>query len=270
MPSVSERLFAACCKLCAAIVAVTPIAILALLVWAALTLTFEANGRVEFSGWLAVVASTIVVSLIAAILGGALGAGAAFAAEELSSTPVRRTIEGAIGFFGAIPSVAFGWFAATVIVPATATNPLGFVTPYAVAAAVLTVMTAPTACALVMRGLPRVPTSVRFAAAAAGATRLQTTAFVVVPALRRRIAIAGLAAFARSIGKATAMQVLYAALAREGVRATPTAAATVFARLALGPPAADPSYYIAALVLLCVAAVCVLAVGREVGGPQWA
>jgi len=111
---------------------------------------------------------------------------------------------------------------------------------------------------------------VRFAAAASGATRLQTTTHVIVPAMRRRIAIAGLAAFARSIGEATAMQVLFVALARDGVRAVPTTAATVFSRLALGPPAADPSYYIAALVLLCVAAACVLAVGREVGGPQWA
>lgn len=270
MPSVSERLFAACCRLCAAIVALTPVAVIVLLVWAAITLTFESNGRGGFSGWLAVAASTIVASIVAAVLGGALGAGAAFAAEELATTPVRRTIEAAVGFFGAIPSVAFGWFAATIIVPAAASQPLGFATPYAVAAAVLTVMTAPTACALVMRGLRRVPASVRFAAAAAGATRLQTTTLVVIPALRRRIAIAGLAAFARSIGEATAMQVLFVALGRAGMKAVPTAAATVFSRLALGPPAADPSYYIAALVLLCVAAACVLAVGREVGGPQWA
>jgi len=270
MPSVSERLFAACCKLCAALVALTPVVVVALLVWAAVTLGFESNGRVEFSGWLAVAASTIVASIVAALVGGALGAGAAFAAEELASTSVRRTIEGAIGFFGAIPAVAFGWVAATVIAPLAATSPLGFVTPYALASAILAVMTAPTACALVMRGLRRVPKSVRSAAAAAGATRLQTATLVVIPALRRRIAIAGLAAFARSIGEATAMQVLFVALAREGVRATPTAAATVFSRLALGPPAADPSYYMAALVLLCVAAACVLAVGREVGGPQWA
>jgi len=270
MPSVSERLFAACCKLCAAIVALMPIVVITLLVWAAITLTFESNGRGEFSGWIAVAASTIVVSIVAASLGSALGAGAAFAAEELASTPIRRAIEGAVGFFGAIPSVAFGWLAATVIVPAAAGDPLGFVTPYAVAAAILAVMTAPTACALVMRGLRRVPDSVRFASAAAGATKLQTATLVVIPALGRRIAIAGLAAFARSIGEATAMQVLFVALAHAGVRAVPTAAATVFSRLALGPPAADPSYYIAALVLLCIAAACVLAVGREVGGPQWA
>lgn len=270
MPSVPERLFAACCRFCAACVALTPVVVIVLLVWASVTTTMESTVQTESGRWLGVVASTLAVSVASAAVGGTLGAGAALAAQELVPRPMRRIIEGAIGFFGAIPAVAFGWAAVTVIVPFAATSPLGPLSPYAAATAVLSVMVAPTSCALVTRGLRRVPVSVREAAAAAGASRLQTTALVVMPAFRRRIGVAALAAFARAIGEATAMQILFSALAGRGVAAATTAAAAVFGGLTGGLPTADASNYIAALLLLCVAGAGALGVRRKAGEPRWA
>jgi ABC-type phosphate transport system permease subunit len=270
MPSVAERLFAACCRVCAACVALTPVVVIVLLVWASVTTMMESTAQTESGRWLGVIGATLSVSVASAVIGGALGAGAALAAEELVSAPVRRTIEGAIGFFGAIPAVAFGWAAVTVVAPFVASRPLDPVSPYAAAIAVLSVMIAPTACALVTRGLRRVPASVREASAAAGASKLQTAALVVMPAFRRRIGVAALAAFARAIGEATAMQMLFAALASRGIAVASTAAAAVFGGLTGGPPTADASNYVVALLLLCAAAAGALAVRRKAGEPRWA
>ena len=247
-----------------------PVAVILLLVWASVTTTMESTAQTETGRWLGVIGSTLVVCIASAVIGGALGAGAALAAEELVPTPLRRTIEGAIGFFGAIPAVAFGWIAVTVVAPYAASRSLGPITAYAAATVVLSVMVAPTSCALVTRGLRRVPTSVRAAAAAAGANKLQIAALVVMPAFRRRIGVAALAAFARAIGEATAMQMLFAALARQGLGVATTAAAAIFGGLTGGPPTLDASNYIAALLLLSAAAAGALAVRRKAGEPQWA
>lgn len=270
MPSIPERLFAACCRVCAASVSLTPVVVILLLVWASVTTTMESTVGTETGKWLGIIGSTLGISAAAALVGGMLGAGAALAAEELVPPPMRRVVEGAIGFFGAIPAVAFGWFAVTVIAPYAAASRLGHASAYAVAAAVLSVMTAPTACALVTRGLRRIPASMRLAAAAAGASRLQTTALVVMPAFRRRVGVAVLAALARALGEATAMQMIFAAFAREGFPAAMTAASAAFGELVAGSPASDASNYIAALLLMCAAAAGALAVRRKAGEPRWA
>jgi ABC-type phosphate transport system permease subunit len=148
---------------------------------------------------------------------------------------------------------------------------LGSATQFAAATAVLAAMVMPTTCALVTRALRRVPASTRQAAAAAGASRLQTTALVILPALRRRIGAALLAAFARAAGEATALQILFTALAAYGMIPAATTASWIFATATAAPSAnSAAALSLAALALLVVGAGCGLVVAREYRGAQWA
>jgi phosphate transport system permease protein len=272
MPSVAERFFAGVSRACAFLVAVVPLAAFAVLSWTAVSAFLVLRAEPGAGAFAATIVFTAAVCASAAILGGAVGIGCAVAAEELAPPAVRGAIDAAIAFLGAIPAVAFGWFAYTLIVPLAARQPLGAGTPFAAATLVLAAMTAPTACILVKRALRRIPDVTRHAAAAAGASRLQTTALVVVPALRSRIAAALLAAFARALGEATAMQILLSALARHGVESAATTASWVFSTLVTAPPSAAIAGEVStgALALFVVVSACALLVAREYRGLQWA
>jgi len=214
---------------------------------------------------------TMGVAAAAAVIGGSLGIGCAFAAQELAPSVVRRAIEAAVAFLGAMPAVAFGWFAAVAVAPFVAARPMGSATQFAAATAVLTVMVIPTTCALVTRALRRVPAATRHASAAAGASRLQTTALVILPSLRRRIGAAALAGFARAIGEATALQILFASLAAYGIAPAATTASWIFAAATSAPTAGTAAALsLAALALLAIAAGCGFVVAREYRGAQWA
>jgi phosphate transport system permease protein len=271
MQSVPERLFTAIVRVCALAVASAPITAVLVLCWVGGGAVMAARSLPGASGLASTAGLTLAVAATAAVAGGALGIGCAIAAEEIVPSAVRGAIGGSIGFLGALPSVAFGWFAVVFVAPVAARQPLGGATAYAAASIVLAAMVAPTACALVTRALRRVPDSVRHAAAAAGASRLQTTVLIVVPALRRRIALAVVAAFARAVGEATALQVLFAALALRGSATAATTASWIFSSAVAAPSATTAAQLsFAGLVLVAVAAACAFLVAREYRGMQWA
>jgi ABC-type phosphate transport system permease subunit len=269
MPSVPERLFTAFVQACAVIVASVPLAAAAALSWIGVShaLTSIAGlGEAAATG-----AFTIAAAAAAAVIGGSLGIGCALAAEELAPSAIRGAIAAAVAFLGAVPAVAFGWFAVVAIAPVAAARPFGNATQFAAAAAVLAAMVAPTTCALVTRSLRRMPDAVRQAAASAGASRLQTTALVILPALRRQIGAAVLAAFARAIGEATALQILFASLVAYGMVPAATTASWIFATTTASPTVdSAAAVSLAALALIVIASGCALIVSREYRGAQWA
>jgi phosphate transport system permease protein len=271
MPSVPERLFAALLQACAVIVAFVPLGAAGALLWIGISHALASHAIPGAGGLAATAVFTIAAAAAAAVIGGTLGIGCALAAEELAPSAVRGAIEAAVAFLGTVPAVAFGWFAAVSIAPLAAARPLGSATQFAAAAVVLAVMVVPTTCSLVTRALRRVPDAVRHAAASAGASRLQTTAFVILPALRRHIGAAVLAAFARAVGEATALQILFAALAAYGIVPAATTASWIFAS-ATAAPNADTAAALsfAALALLVIGSGCGLIVAREYRGAQWA
>jgi len=271
MPSVPERLFTALLRVFAVLVAFVPLAAAAVLLADGVTAALSSHALPGANGLAATELVTIGVAAAAAMLGGSLGIGCAFAAQELAPGAVRRSIEAAVAFLGAMPAVAFGWFAAVSVAPFVSARPLGGATQFAAATAVLTVMVMPTTCALVTRALRRVPAATRHASAAAGASRLQTTALVIVPALRRRIGAAVLAAFARALGEATALQMLFVSLAAFGIAPAATTASWIFATATAAPSAAAAAELsLGALALLALAAGCGFIVAREYRGAQWA
>lgn len=271
MSSLAERLFGALSRAGALIVGAVPVAVVALLVWQAASLSLGLLARPNNFGkddLLLTALFTLAVSAAAAAVGGTAGIGCAIAAEELAPGAVRAVLLTAIGFLGSMPAVVFGWFAAAIVAPLAAAHPFGGASRFAAATLVLSAMVAPIACGLVSRALRRIPDSVRHAAAAAGATRLQTTLLVVVPGFIRRIFAASVAAFARAVGEATAMQVLFAVLAPLGLQGVPTTAAWIFSTT----PGTITSAWVStgALALVAVTALCGVVVAREYRGMQWA
>jgi ABC-type phosphate transport system permease subunit len=269
MSSVTVRLFAGTARACAMVVVVVPAVAVASLLWAAFRpalptepMSLSILGSVAFF--------SLAVAATAAAVGGGIGIGCAIAAEELAAGPARSLIEAAIAFLGATPAVVYGWFAIVLVVPVVERISSGPLAGYAAASIVLAAMVVPTACDLVSRALRKVPDQVRQAAAAVGASRLQSTAFVVIPALRRRIGAALLAAFARAIGEATAMQILFAYLgAATGLPAT-IASFTFGAVVTHGPSMIQTWVLLAGLSLFAFTAACALLVDREYRGMQWA
>ena len=272
MPSLFERLFAAGSRLCAALVACVPLAVAGVLLWAAIANAARGSSTPSADlDWSAIATFTVIACVGAAAIGGGIGVGTALAVRELASGLARHLVEAAIALFASVPAIAIGWFAAIVVAPFAALRPLGGATPLVAAVAVLSAMVAPTAGALVTRSLRGVPDGVRHAAAAAGATRLQTTTMVVAPGLGRRVAAAVLAAFARAAGEATVMAVVFLLPGFVITRDHAPAAGAAFLQL-IGRTGAsvDGAAYTAALAVMMVAAGCAAIVAREFGGEQWA
>lgn len=270
MSPLFERLVVGLARACAFGVTAVPVAAGGVLIIFAARQVLESRGIGDALSAGALIAFSVGVAATAAAVGGALGVGCALAAEELAPVPVRGAIGAAIGFLGAMPAVVFGWFAVAIVWPIVAAESAGGSAAYAAAAIVLAAMVAPTACALTTRALRRVPDSIRHAATAAGASRLQATAMIVIPSLRRQIAVAGLAAFTRAIGEATALQILFAAIGSERF-APATIASWIFAAATFSPSAQTAGQLaLPVLALLLIATGCALVVAREYRGMQWA
>jgi ABC-type phosphate transport system permease subunit len=267
MLSVSERLLIALARFCAVAVGCIPLAALAALAWGSVRWFGGASGA-QLPDLLHIAGFTVAVVLCGGIAGGAAGTAAAIAAEEFVPLLLRGAIQAAIGVLAATPAVVYGWFAVNVEWPTILRYAPSMTTAAFTAVVVLlAIMSAPTACALCARALRHVPDSVRHGAAAAGASRLQTTMLVVLPALRRRIGAAWLAAIARSLAEATAVIILVAAIAHT----QPTIAAWLL-RTATASSAQSAATAIAfpALVLTIAVAICSWIIAREFRWLHWA
>lgn len=138
---------------------------------------------------------------------------------EYAPATVRRTLNPLIDLMASVPSVVYGVFGVSVIVPcvgklatfvqqhlpllASEAPPTG----YSVLAAglVLALMVAPTIVAVAEEVLRSVPVSLREAALALGATAWETTRFVTMRAARAGIIGAVLLGFARALGETMAV-----------------------------------------------------------------
>ena len=271
MPSVPERTLAVLSRTCAVAVALMPFAIAAVLVWGCIAAIGDSAARGGIDAVVRLAGLTLVVVATSGIAGGALGVGAAIAAEELAFGPLSRVIDTATGFVGAIPAVAFGWIGVVLVAPAVSRLVGAQSTAALTACVVLAMMTAPTACALTSRALRQFPDSLREAVAAAGATRLQATALVVIPAMRSKISVAVLAAIGRATGEAAAVQIVFAVLAGAGVPLQGTLASWSFASAAgFGQHGSPVAVALPALAVAFVALACGFVVSREYRGLEWA
>jgi phosphate transport system permease protein len=153
-------------------------------------------------GVLPLVAGTVLVSAIAMIVALPAGLLAAIYLSEYAPFRVRRIVKPLLEILAGIPSVVFGYFALLFVTPLLQTFVPGLAGFNALGPGiVMGLMILPLVSSLSEDALHAVPNGLREGALALGATRMQTTLRVVVPAAFSGISASFILAMSRAIGE---------------------------------------------------------------------
>ncbi len=153
-------------------------------------------------GIFAMLAGSVCVTLVASAMAIPLGVMTAAWLTEIAPSAVRRICKPLIELLAALPSVVIGFFGMAVVAP--------FLQEYFdldtglnlfTAGLMLAFMSVPTICSVAEDALYVVPTSLREASLALGATKWETTIKVVIPAAFSGIGTACMLGMSRSIGE---------------------------------------------------------------------
>jgi phosphate transport system permease protein len=174
-------------------------------------------------GVLPLIAGTLVVTVVAALMCTTLGLGAAIFLSEYARPRVRRTLKPALEVLAGIPTVVYGYFALTFVTPRLQDIGLDVGSFNALGAGlVMGVMLIPTVASLSEDAMAAVPNSLRDGARALGSSRLQVSTRIVVPAAISGIIASFVLAISRAIGET--MIVLIAAGGQPNLTLNPTEA----------------------------------------------
>ncbi len=167
-------------------------------------LSFEWQPRIGRFGVWPLVSATLMTTSIALMLSLPLGMGVAIYLSEYASSRVRGTIKPILEILAGIPTVVYGFFALTFVTPLLRSI-FGddVVQIYNTAAAGLTmgILILPLVSSMSEDALHAVPRSLREAAFGLGATKLETSVRIVVPAATSGLAAAVIVATSRAIGE---------------------------------------------------------------------
>jgi phosphate transport system permease protein len=153
-------------------------------------------------GVLPLIAGTLLVTAVAALLCTLFGLGAAIYMSEYARPRVRKWLKPALELLAGIPTVVYGYFALTFVTPRL--QELGIVpgTFNALSAGiVMGVMLIPTVASVSEDAMAAVPNSLRDGAFALGSSRLQVSTRIVVPAAISGIVASFVLAISRAIGE---------------------------------------------------------------------
>jgi phosphate transport system permease protein len=167
----------------------------------------------DWYGIIPLFVGSLMVSLVALMLAVPLGVGAAIYVNQIATTREQKLIKPSIEFISAIPSVVLGFFGIAVLgqaLRALSQQPWlswmpGF--PYSerlnilTAGCLLALIAVPTIFTLAEDALNNVPRALKEASFALGASRLQTTLKIIVPASLSGIISAVLLGLGRVIGE---------------------------------------------------------------------
>jgi phosphate transport system permease protein len=157
-------------------------------------------------GILPLLSGTLLVTAGAAVVPLPIGLASAIYLSEYASNSVREVVKPILEVLAGIPSVVFGYLAIVMISPLIrAMFPTAGVFNAASASIVVGFMILPMVVSLSEDILRAVPRSLREAAYALGATKLDVTVKVVVPAAISGIVAAFLLALSRAIGETMAV-----------------------------------------------------------------
>jgi phosphate transport system permease protein len=153
-------------------------------------------------GVLPLVVGTLVVTLWAAVVCMPLGLGSAIYLSEYAGQRVRRILKPALEILAGIPTVVYGFFALTVFTPflkdiGTGVNTFNILS----AGLVMGVMLIPTVASISEDAMSAVPQDLRDGAYGLGASRLQVSTRVVVPAAVSGIIASYVLAISRAVGE---------------------------------------------------------------------
>lgn len=210
-------------------------------------------------GIMPLVTGTLVTSGIALLVALPLGTTIAIYLSEYAGTRVREILKPTLELLSAVPTVVFGYFALLFITPLLQSimpNLPGF--NMLSAGIVIGIMIIPYVSSLSEDAMKAVPVHIREGSYAMGATRLQTSLRVLVPAAFSGIASAYVLGFSRAVGET--MVVAVAAGTQPNLTLNPMeGAATITAyivQVSLGDlphgSIAYQSIFAAGLTLMCM------------------
>ncbi len=157
-------------------------------------------------GALALMVGTLSVTGVAMLIAVPFSVGAAIYIAEFATGKTREYLKILVELLAAIPSVVWGFIGLTIINPLIIDMfevPLGLCVLNA--AVILALMAAPIMTTIAEDALKAVPDSYREAAEALGATRLQATFRVVLPAAKQGLMAAVLLGVGRGFGETMAV-----------------------------------------------------------------
>lgn len=153
-------------------------------------------------GVLPLVVGTILVSLIAMIVAMPMGLLSAIYLSEYAPTAVRRVIKPILEILAGVPTVVYGYFALLFVTPLLQRFIPGLAGFNALGPGiVMGIMILPLVSSLVEDAMQAVPRGLREGSYALGATKMQTSLRVVVPAAFSGITAAFILAVSRAIGE---------------------------------------------------------------------
>ena len=153
-------------------------------------------------GVLPLVGGTLLVALLAAVVAVPVGLGTAIFLAEYAPDSVRRVVKPTLEILAGIPTVVYGYFALTFVTPLIQIIFPDMIVFNALSAGlVMGIMIIPMVSSLSEDAMVAVPRSLRQAAYALGATRLEVSLRVVVPAALSGIVASFILAMSRAIGE---------------------------------------------------------------------
>lgn len=158
-------------------------------------------------GVLPLVSGTLLVAALAAAVAVPVGLAIAIYLSEYAPERVRRSIKPVLEVLAGIPTVVYGYFALSFVTPMLQRIPLRvfeqdlLVFNALSAGIVMGLMIIPMVSSLSEDAMVAVPRSLRQAAYALGATRLEVSLRIVVPAAFSGIVASFILAFSRAIGE---------------------------------------------------------------------
>ena len=153
-------------------------------------------------GVLPLVGGTLLVAILAALVAVPVGLGTAIFLAEYAPDSVRRVVKPTLEILAGIPTVVYGYFALTFVTPLLQVIFPDMIVFNALSAGlVMGIMIIPMVSSLSEDAMVAVPRSLRQAAYALGATRLEVSLRVVVPAALSGIVASFILAMSRAIGE---------------------------------------------------------------------
>lgn len=166
-------------------------------------------------GVLPLFAGSLVVLVLSLVLAVPIGFATALYLSEYADSRTSLILRSVLDLLSAMPSVVFGWFALVTLSPTLRTMfPHAEAQNMLSAAIAIALMILPTISVLAHDALRAVPRSLREAALALGATRLEVTTEIVVPRARPALGGAVLFAASRVLGEAVIVTLAAGAVAR--------------------------------------------------------
>lgn len=212
---VSERLIGAFLFFCAALSILTTVGIVFILLEQAfeffreipildfLTGTEWTAAFDREYGVLPIVSGTLVISVIAMVVAIPLGLMSAIYLSEYSHAWFRAIIKPVLEILAGIPTIVFGFWALTFLTPDVLAVLFPSIRPFNALAAGLAVgiMILPMVASLSEDAMRAVPRSLREGGFAMGATKLEISTQIVVPAAASGIAASFILAMSRAVGE---------------------------------------------------------------------